>query len=268
MPLDHLTRNRAAYDRLARDGAVFAKVATDEECKCPLATLDSRGWLPRSVAGLQVLCLAAGGGWQSILYATAGARVTVVDLSPEMLALDKREAARRQFQIRCLEASMDNLSELGDATFDIVHQPVSTCYVPDVRPVFREVARVLKIGGLYISQHKSPVSLQVTGRTENDEYVVGLNYYHSGPLPAVKDQSYRESGAVEYLHRYEDFLSGLCEAGLMIEAFSEPKRAGQNAKPGDFRHRGNYIAPYLRIKARKMEPVTDQHAETQLWTPS
>ena len=48
-------------------GSPFAKVATDEECHAPLATLDSRGWLPASVAGLNVLCLAGAGGWQSIL---------------------------------------------------------------------------------------------------------------------------------------------------------------------------------------------------------
>ncbi|MGE5192619.1 MAG: class I SAM-dependent methyltransferase, partial [Deltaproteobacteria bacterium] len=87
--------NRAAWNRMASAGSRFARVATDDECRQPLATLDGRGWLPPSVAGVQVLCLAAGGGWQSVLYASAGAHVTVVDLSPEMLRQDVQEAARR-----------------------------------------------------------------------------------------------------------------------------------------------------------------------------
>ena len=251
--MDYLSRNKAAYDRLAKDGSVFARCATDEECQRPLATLDSRGWLPNSVMGMKVLCLAAGGGWQAILYAAAGAEVTVVDLSPEMLALDHREAKRRGYSLRLLETSMDDLNELADEVFDIVHHPVSTCYVPEVAPVFAEIGRVLKPGGIYISQHKQPISLQITERDSQDRYIIGLEYYRQGPLPRVEDQSYREPGAMEYLHRTEEILGGICEAGMSIEAFCEPKRAVKNATPGDFRHRGNYVSPYFRIKARKQD---------------
>jgi len=264
--MDHLAANRAAYDKLARDGAVFARCATDEECQQPLATLDSRGWLPPSVRGLNVLCLAAGGGWQSILYATAGANVTVLDLSPQMLALDHREARRRSLSLRILEGSMDDLSELRDAQFDIVHQPVSTCYVPDVQPVFDEISRGLKDGGLYISQHKSPVSLQVAERDARDRYVLGVGYYHQGALPAVSDQSYREAGAVEYLHRFEQLVGGMCRAGMHIEALTEPYRGNPQARPGDFRHRGLYVAPYIRVKARR-SARNEQTSVARVWTP-
>src|SRR5690606_20338280 len=148
--------NAAAYDRMAAIGSAFAKSATDEEVADPLKVLDGRGWLPASVAGLDVLCLAAGGGWQSILYAAAGANVTVVDLSPAMLRLDEREARRRGLPVALVEGSMDDLTRFEAARFDIVHQPVSTCYVPDVEAVYREIARVLRDGGIYISQHKQP----------------------------------------------------------------------------------------------------------------
>lgn len=266
--MDYLSRNKAAYDRLAKQGSVFAKCATDEECQRPLATLDSRGWLPRSVIGLKVLCLAAGGGWQSILYAAAGADVTVVDLSPEMLALDHREAKSRGYSLRLLETSMDDLHELPDDFFDIVHHPVSTCYVPKVAPVFAEVSRVLKQNGIYISQHKQPISLQITQRDSRDRYIIGIEYYREGPLPHVEDQSYREPGALEFLHRTEEILGGICEAGMVIEAFSEPKRAKKNATPGDFRHRGNYVSPYYRIKARKVDrEKEDTPASPNIWTP-
>ncbi len=266
--MDYLSRNKAAYDRLAKQGSIFAKCASDEECQRPLATLDSRGWLPASVAGLNVLCLAAGGGWQSILYAAAGANVTVVDLSPQMLALDHREASHRGYSLRLLETSMDDLHELADESFDIVHHPVSTCYVPKLAPVFAEVNRVLKPNGIYISQHKQPTSLQVTHRDSRNRYIIGIEYYREGPLPKVEDQSYREPGATEFLHRTEEILGGICKAGMVIEAFSEPKRADKNASPGDFRHRGIYVAPYYRIKARKT--INDNNNDSQtpgIWTP-
>src|SRR5690606_33400397 len=116
-PMSFRDQNRQAWNRLADGGSQFAKVATDEECAKPLEVLDGRGWLPESVHGLDVLCLASGGGWQAILYAAAGANVTVVDLSPSMLTLDRREADRRGFKIEIVEASMDDLSLLPDAAF-------------------------------------------------------------------------------------------------------------------------------------------------------
>jgi len=259
-------KNRAAWNRLA-EGSTFAKVATDEECAKPLEILDGRGWLPADISGWNVLCLAAGGGWQSILYASAGANVTVVDLSPKMLRLDERQADRRNLHVRTVEASMEDLSMLDDAVFDVVHQPVSTCYVPEVETVFREIARVLKDGGLYISQHKTPTSLQVTHRTPRHHYVIGREYYHEGPLPKTEDTSYRESGTVEYLHRWEQLVGGLCRSGFVIEDLVEPYRADSKAPVGHFRHRGRFIAPYVRMKAVRKRRRDIPAASPTIWTP-
>ncbi len=262
-----LRRNKSAWNRLAEENSVFARTAGDEECRNPLATLDGRGWLPASVRGMDVLCLAAGGGWQAILYASAGARVTVVDLSPGMIKLDALEARRRNLAVRIIESSMDDLSMLADEAFDIVHQPVSSCYVGDLGRVYREVARVIRDGGLYISQHKQPTSLQITGRDHQDRYTIGIEYYHRGSLPHSADDSYRESGTVEYLHRWEELVGGLCGAGFVIEDLREPYRGDPDASPGDFRHRGRYIAPYVRLKARRIARAGGNATQPRLWTP-
>ena len=267
--MSYRTQNRSAWNRMVAGGSRFAKVATDDECAKPLETLDGRGWLPASVAGLNVLCLAGGGGWQSILYAAAGAHVTVADLSPAMLQLDVREAARRGLHVTVLETSMDDLSALPDASCDIIHQPVSTCYVPDINAVYREVARVLRDGGLYISQHKQPTNLQITGRTIDNRYIVGTPYYHEGSLPPATDDSYRESGTTEYLHRWEDLVGGMCRCGMILEDLREPYRGDLRSVPGDFKHRGLYIPPYVRMKARRASrAVISPAAPTStLWTP-
>ncbi len=260
-------QNRAAWNRLAESGSLFAKVASDEELRNPLQTIDGRGWLPASIAGLDVLCLASGGGWQSVLFAAAGARVTVVDLSPTMLAIDRRETARRGLTAKLIEASMEDLSPLADASFDIVHQPVSTCYVEDLAQVYREVARVTRDDGLYISQHKAPTSMQVVDRDARNRYLVGVSYYHKGPLPPVTDESYRETGAVEFLHRWEHLVGDLCRSGFVIEDLREPYRGDPQAAPGDFHHRGWYIAPFMRMKARRV-PRAASTTRKKLWVPS
>lgn len=263
----YLNKNAAAWNRLADSGSQFAKVATDEECRDPLATLDSRGWLPKSIEGKDVLCLAAGGGWQAILYASAGANVTVVDLSRSMLQLDEREAARRHLGIRTIEASMDDLSMLRDESFDIVHQPVSSCYIATLANVYREIARVIREGGLYISQHKQPTSLQITQRDAQNRYVIGLEYYRNGSLPKTDDDSYRESGAVEFLHTWDQLIGELCRSGFAVEDLREPYRADPKAAPGHFRHRGRFTPPYVRIKARRTARVETTDQSPGIWTP-
>lgn len=259
--------NRRAWNDMVRANSVFAKIASDEECRQPLLTLDSRGWLPGSVRGMDVLCLGAGGGWQSVLYAVAGANVTVVDLSEEMLRQDRQEAERRRLQVKTVQGSMDDLSMLDAGSFDIVHQPVSTCYVPKIADVYRQIARVLRDRGLYISQHKQPTSLQVVERDSQDRYVLGIPYYLPDPLPAVPDRSYREAGAVEYLHRWEQLVGELCRSGFVIEDLVEPRRGDPKAKPGHYRHRGMYVAPYVRIKARRVDTPLVDNAPSAIWTP-
>jgi SAM-dependent methyltransferase len=242
-----INHNAQAWDKLARERVPLARPAADEEFRNPLKTVDPLGWLGSSIQGLSVLCLAAGGGRQSALYAAAGARVTVVDISGEMLALDRAVAAERGLEVRTVQASMDKLPMLATGVFDVVIHPVSTCYVPDVAPVFREVARVTRPAGLYVSQHKSPVSLQVTG----SRLRLSEPYYRSGPLPSTEPSRVREAGTLEFLHRWEELVGGMCRAGFLIEDLIEPRHADADGEPGTFGHRSQYVAPYVRIKARR-----------------
>lgn len=246
----HSTNSRA-WDALARGNDGLARPARDEDFADPLRIVDPLGWLGGDIRGKRMLCLAAGGGRQSALYAAAGADVTVLDISPEMLARDRAVAAERRLNIRIVEGSMDDLSMFAAAEFDVVIHPVSTCYVPDVVAVYREVARVTRGGGLYISQHKSPVSLQTEITPTGEGYRLMETYYRTGPLSPAAPGRLRERGTLEYLHRWEELLGGMCRAGFVIEDLVEPLHAKRDAERGTFAHRAYYVAPYVRIKARR-----------------
>ncbi len=257
--------NRRAWDALVRKKQRFTTPAPDEDLRDPLGTTDPLGWLGGDVSGKRLLCLASGGGRQSAIYAAAGAQVTVVDISPEMLAIDRQVAAERGLNIVAIEGSMDDLSALADASFDIVLQPVSTCYLPEVRTVYREVARITVPGGLYLSQHKQPTSLQASLAPSPGGYEVTEPYYRRGPLPPVVGSQHREEGTLEFLHRWEELIGGLCRAGFVIEDLVEPFLAKPDAPSGTFAHRCLHIPPYVRIKARRVgNPV---HGESRLWLP-
>ena len=263
-------QNRRAWDALVAKKQCFTRPADDDEVHDPLGTVDKAGWLGGDVAGKRILCLAAGGGSQSILYAAAGADVTVVDISPAQLALDRAAAAERGLHVRTVEASMDDLAALASASFEIVIHPVSTCYVPDIVPVFREVARVCVPGGLYVSQHKTPQSLQAEQRPASRGYELTEPYYRTGPLPPVVGSRLREEGTLEFLHRWEEIVGGICRAGFVIEDLLEPLHAKPDAPRGEFGHRATFIAPYVRIKARRRSDGSadgDGSTRRALWMP-
>jgi SAM-dependent methyltransferase len=244
--------NQAAWDRMAAREHPLTQPATAEELQNPLAVVDPAGWLPRSIQGWKVLCLAAGGGRQSALYAAAGAEVTVVDLSSGMLELDKQAAAKHGFAIRLLQTSMEDLSMLAEAYFDLIIHPVSTCYVREIVPVYQQVARVLRGDGLYICQHKTPANLQATLDAPGGFYRLEHAYYDKSPVtPATGPNRLREPGTMEFVHRWEELLGGLCRSGFAIEDVVEPFHSRPEEMPGQFGHRCHFIAPYIRIKARR-----------------
>ena len=244
--------NRRAWDARVRRQERFTRPAADEDFADPLATVDGLGWLGGDIRGKRLLCLAAGGGRQSALYAAAGAEVTVVDISAGMLELDRQVAADRGFHVRTVEASMDNLQALEAGEFDLVVQPVSTCYVPRIDLVYEQVARVMQVGGIYISQHKQPGSLQADIKASRLGYELTEPYYRQDPLPDVQGSRHREEGTLEYLHRWEELVGFLCRSGFVLEDLVEPLHADPEAVAGSFEHRSWYVAPYVRFKARRV----------------
>ena len=248
-----LQHNQLAWDRLVEKNNRFTRPASDEDFNNPLAVVDGCGWLGGDIRGKRVLCLAAGGGRQGPLYAAAGAEVTVVDISHAMLAIDREIAVARNLQLQTVLTSMDDLSMFEAASFDIVIHPVSTCYVASIEPCYREVARVLRVEGLYISQHKQPVSLQMNQTAVGEKYFLENRYYIEGkPLPAgIQGSLVREPGTQEYLHRWEQLIGWMCRAGFVIEDLTEPFHAKPDTGPGSFGYHSQFVAPYVRIKARR-----------------
>jgi len=268
---DSIQRNRSAWQNLVQHGHRLTRAARDEDFQHPVASVDAPGWLDGNVEGKRVLCLAAGGGRQGPLYAAAGALVTVVDFCGELLDQDRQVAVDRGLYLETVQTCMTDLSVLGDAAFEIVIHPVSTCYVPEIQRVFAEVARVTCAGGLYISQHKQPASLQAALEPNGrNGWNLEHRYYRREPLPMVlKDNLVREPGTDEYIHSWESIIGGICRAGFLIEDLIEPLHADNSAASSDsFAFRSGFVPPYVRIKARRKPSGPLEGSENKtIWQP-
>jgi SAM-dependent methyltransferase len=207
-------------------------------------------WLG-DLRGRRVLALASGGGQQGPILAAAGARVTVLDASPAQLAQDRLVAAREGLELETVEGDMAELATLGDATFDLVVNPVSTVFVPDVRKVWREVARVLRPGGALLAGVANPVLFALdAARMDRGELVLAHAIPFSDLTATSPEERARRVAAgqpLEFGHSLEHLVGGQLEAGLLLTGLYEDGWGG--AEPLD-----RILPAFLATRAVRQPP--------------
>jgi len=181
-------------------------------------------WLGK-VKGKDVLCLASGGGQQGPLLAAAGACVTVLDQSPAQLAQDRLVAERESLDITLVEGNMQDLSCFTDESFDLIVHPVSNCFTPDIKAVWKEAWRVLRTGGRLLSGFNNPVNYIFDFKlVELGELKVrhSLPYSDLENLTPEELKEYASEGnPLEFSHSLNDQIGGQIEAGFVIAGFYE-----------------------------------------------
>jgi len=185
-----------------------------------------RAWFP-PLAGLDVLCLASGGGQQGPILAAAGANVTVFDNSPAQLARDREVADRDGLTIATVQGDMGDLSVFPDGRFGLVFHPCSNCFAPDVRPVWREAFRVLRPGGVLLAGFGNPaLYIFDDARAEAGELVVRHAVPYSDLTSLTDAERRRYTDACEplcYGHTLDDQLGGQLDAGFVLTGLFEDR---------------------------------------------
>lgn len=99
-----------------------------------------------SLDGLKVLELGSGAGEGAVYFATKGGVVTATDISPGMLEVASKLAAKYDVEIQTAVCSADDLSIFDDETFDLVYGANLLHHVV-IEDAIKEVHRVLRPGG-------------------------------------------------------------------------------------------------------------------------
>lgn len=163
--------------------------------------------------GKKVLGLASGGGQQMPVFAALGAECTVLDYSEKQLESERMVADREGYEIEIVRADMTKPLPFADGTFDLIFHPVSNCYVEEVKPIFKECARILKHGGILLSGLDNGVNYLV----DDDETMI-VNTMPFNPLKNEANRKQLEDSdcGMQFSHTIEEQIGGQLEAGLML----------------------------------------------------
>jgi hypothetical protein len=255
--MDDIARyNQQRWRALAQANALFTRPATDLDANQARQRIDPRGRYG-DLKGKSVLCLASGGGVQSVAFGLLGAQVTVIDLSEEQLERDRHMAQHYRLDIAIHQGDMRDLSQLAPETFDIVFQPYSINFVPDATVVFDQLQRIIKRGGLYDLMCANPFAAGVRERDWNGKGYTVQQPYIQGQRVEYEDEDWVYDRTlnvsvpppVEYRHTLSTLINGLVTRGFLITGVHEvgAYEATIEATPGTWDHFTAVFPPWMSL---------------------
>lgn len=108
------------------------------------------------VSGKRILDVGCGEGRFARMLTERGAKVTALDLSHGMITIARGIEAESPLGIDYIEGSMTDMHMLTDASFDVAVAYLSTIDVMEFEKAYGEIARVLKLGGQFLSSEVHP----------------------------------------------------------------------------------------------------------------
>ena len=193
--LDEVASVRQGYDRWA---SVYDHDAN------PLPALEG-AHMPEAVGdarGLTVLDLGCGTGRHTAWLASAGASVTAVDFSPEMLAEARRKVEGTN--VRFLLHDLHEPLPLPSGTFDLVVSGLVLEHLRDLAGFFAEAHRVLRSSGRAVVSAMHPAMFLRGSQARFTDRASG-EVVQPGSLP----------------HQLGDFVMATVRAGFVLESIGE-----------------------------------------------
>jgi malonyl-CoA O-methyltransferase len=201
----------------------FAELADTYDARLagnPLHLLESTEILAilPDLSGAQVADLGCGTGRHALTLARLGAAsVTGIDLVPEMLKVASRKAHRAEMEIRWTQGDLTGTLPISDGAFDVAVCPLVLSFLPEVRPAFAEMARILRPGGALVVSDYHPHGLHAARAAS-----AAAGRRDHAPYLRFTTADGAECRIAQTPHRISDLFAAARAAGLILEHVAEP----------------------------------------------
>lgn len=156
------------------------------------------------LTGKEVLMVGCGTGEESVLLETHGAtHLQGVDLSAESVRLAAQSYPEHTFQT----ADMHNLP-FEDNTFDFIYSSLTVHYSAEPEKVYKEIGRVLKLGGVFQFSVGHPMRW-ASERVTIDGKSFKVMGYSEGPTPVTRySEPVKRLGDYSGFNQFDETFSG------------------------------------------------------------
>lgn len=199
-------------------------LGADDLCWCPEGLREKDARLlgsAGSLRGARILEIGSGAAQGGRWVAGQGAQVVSTDVSLGMLCESRQIDATRGRHVPVLQADARALP-FADASFDVAFTAYGAIpFVPDAATVHREVARVLRPGGLWVFSVTHPVRWAFPDDPTERGLTAHRSYFDRRPY-AERD----EHGTVTYAEYHRtlgDHVREVTASGLVVVDLVEPE---------------------------------------------
>lgn len=207
------------------------------------------------VDGLDVLDAGCGTGYLSIRLARSGARLTSIDLSPNMVQAARNNAAAAGVTLELHVSSCSSMSALADASFDRVVSNYVLMDLPDLSGAMHECARVLRPGGFAVLVFLHPCFNPPDGVERLEDGSV--RYRWPAHFPYIGSGRFEEdwgpftSSFIGFHRPLSDYFAAILAAGMTVEDLREPVAVNTEGLTDDQIQRARMTAYSVVLKVRR-----------------
>jgi ubiquinone/menaquinone biosynthesis C-methylase UbiE len=197
-------RRERSFDRLPAREAYDRWALVYDQQDNPLIALEERE-LPRLLpdpSGWDVLDVGCGTGRWTARLVASGARVTGLDFSRGMLARARQRMGADEANL--IEHDLASPLPFVDGSYDLVLSALVMEHVGDLRPLFRELARVCRPAGTVVVSEMHPAMMLLDSQAEFRDPGTG-----------------RDVRPTSVAHQVSDFVMAALGAGLAVEHVGE-----------------------------------------------